>query len=101
MWAIKKSGRSKLNIKKVKKIIIKKPDLSTQKLAQKLKLKKSTVWNILKKDLKLTPYKLSKHQLLSTATATKRIVVKNLRNVLKKIIKTFFSQMKKFLQLSL
>ena len=49
----KKTGRSKMNIRKVKQLIKKKPTLSVRKLAKQLTLNKDTVWRILKKDLKL------------------------------------------------
>ncbi len=69
----KKLGRSKFNIKKVKKLIKKKPNQSIRTISKKLNLKKSTTFNILKKDLKLKPYKMMQCQLLNEKSVVKRL----------------------------
>lgn len=69
----KRSKRSSENIEKVKTAIQETPTKSIRKLAAQVHSSKSTVQRILKKDLRLTPYKISVHQTLSDNDKTQRI----------------------------
>ena len=54
----KKTGRSTANIDKIRRAILKSPKRSVHRLSTEHKVKRSTIHNILRKDLKKFPYKV-------------------------------------------
>jgi transposase len=67
-----KSARTKKNIKKIKNLIEKNPHLSVRKLGKAVNISKDSSHRILKKNLKLKPYKNQKRQLLTNAVKDAR-----------------------------
>ena len=73
----KKTGRSTADIDKIRRAILKSPKRSVRRLSTEHKVKRSTVHNILHKDLKKFPYKIQIKQKIKAVDKRARSVFCN------------------------
>ena len=73
----KKTGRSTANIDKIRRAILKSPKRPVRRLSTEHKVKRSTIHNILRKDLKKFQYKIQIKQKIKAADKRARIVFCN------------------------
>lgn len=69
----KKTKRTPQDVAKIEKKISKKPSKSIRKIAQEVGSSRATVQRVLKADLRLKPYKMKIHQMISDADRRQRI----------------------------